>query len=211
MATKLFPTLACIGAALLLSGCPMDCGDNLYAFRVKMTVRPEQEVYRLGDTLWIEADNPNVFHDDQTGQSVSLAGHSLGVSIKMVLFKADSTYPDDAAHHFDVVVRHGKQVSGGRLEERAPNYGKHFEFVETGDRFLFNVGVICRQAGIYCFYTSNSSNILISGGRTCDRASIAMPIVNEEKNLHFLQDLYYKGAPIYEGDRTNGYCFQVIE
>ncbi|MCZ8022828.1 MAG: hypothetical protein O9294_13765 [Cytophagales bacterium] len=53
MVTKALSLFSIIGASFLFWGCPSDCFDAEYNFRLTLAIEPESDTIKVGETIWV--------------------------------------------------------------------------------------------------------------------------------------------------------------
>jgi hypothetical protein len=211
MKNNFFLNLACVATIFLFTGttCNKDypadpCANTGYSFAVTSEWSPQREVYRIGDTIVINASFSKSLTDLRSNMSVNyLNANSIGGSL--FIYELDSVQHIllGAIPKFNFV-----QIIG--ITSAYPNninIIKSTAYTETANSYNFKLGVVAKSKGLYAIYLGDlrSSGIV---GKDCSSAFFANTLTNTNKNLNLYQSAMNTLPTLqYEIDRF--YCFRV--
>jgi hypothetical protein len=194
---------------LLFAKCNKDktgCLSNIttYSFSANAEWNPQQEVYNIGDTVYLNSLIPKMITDNISNTLVNYS-NSTGI------------YSDLGIAYLDTVTRQALPAKDsfkfisliGSFVERTinKNQGINFLYSETATNYQFKGAVVCLKKGIYSFSVDNCISAGISG-KNCTKASFNMTITNTDKHLHLHQ--YALGVnPNDPFLQQHGYDFRV--
>ncbi len=142
-----------------------------YTFTEKLDLYPEQKIYQLGDTIWIQHLNPaNTVYDNHTNQNFSV--DTLEINFGPI-FSATYNLPFDNSGTFCNFIFQGVNV------------GSHFNHAfgcNNGGSFNFKVGMVLNKIGIF--------SIDLNGSRPVTSCNHIGPYVNGEGFPYSF--IYYK-------------------
>lgn len=202
MATKLLPvaTFILLYVATVFATCkkPRDCTQNNYAFELSAKVYPDLDSIRVGDTTWIEIDEPVTLQDVFTSASINYSGAiNLGAIIGFQEIIGSTPQIVSVANDFNFKLINGTEVGSSDTQ-----LFREYQFAEKSNRFLFRLGIIPRRAGIFRFNLGSAANVYRANDQ-CSKASFSFNIKNS--NQHFY--LYPNGGGATSGGGT--YYFKV--
>jgi len=158
--------------------------QTAYSFVVSSEWSPQNEVYNVGDTIYLTS----VFSKtlvDQINPSMTIEyGNAVGIngSINIVYLDTITHQPLPAKNSFDFV-----SISGN-FKERSINMdiGISIGYTETSTTYQFKGAIICKRKGIYGF---SVSDLLSPGlkGKNCTKAGFSMSVTNTDKHLYLHQ------------------------
>ncbi|MCY7293405.1 MAG: hypothetical protein LH615_14595 [Ferruginibacter sp.] len=179
--------------------------STAYSFKVTADWTPQQEVYNIGDTIFLNSEFPKILTDYTTinsqqinyGNSIGIAGNLSTGQIDTVSHKVLS-----AASKFSYISYIGitTDISG------TPENGKNILFAEQANTYKFKLGLIVKQKGIFLLGIPN----LLSQGiinENCTNASFEMSVTNSDKHISLYQ--YALGFPPDADALKRIYCFRV--
>jgi hypothetical protein len=200
--------LACCYMAFIQATCnkKVDCLNAVYTFAVTAKVYPDMENINIGDTIWVELDEPNMFEDLQSGKTIDFSqAANLGLGIALDRFTGgDLLNPGTvaAAAAFSIHVREGTQLSSLQ-----PERIRSFNFSEQAGRYRLKIAVVPSQAGTYSLGISDASNVFRKNDH-CTKAGFKITLANTTQHLH----LYEQNRPGYTPSAyevVHMYCFKV--
>ena len=176
-----------------------------YNFAVTAQWLPQQEVYAVGDTIYLMSTFPKILNDQINASLVIDYSNSVGIG------------GDVAISYLDTILRQAVPAKDsfsllsitGSFLERAFNQsaGVNFNYEETSQNYSFKGALICNKKGIYGIGISDlSSNGL--RGKKCTNAGFSLAVINTEKHLYLHQ--YALGVNINDPYlQQKGYDFRV--
>lgn len=158
------------------------CVFGSYSFSVTSEWSPQQEIYKVGDTIFLSSTFPKSLNDQIDTSLVINYSNSTGVVGDLGIFYLDSLThkPVPAKDSFSFFSNIGKFVERP-FNQR--NGGINIFYRETADSYSFNGQIICNSKGIYTFTISDLFSRGING-RNCTKAGFIMHLLNSERNLH---------------------------
>ena len=184
----------------------LDCFGAKYSFSVNVKAYPNNDSIRIGDTIWIELNEPVSLTDHTSGNNINYSGaENLGMGITIDEFVGGSvnepgTVP--AATKFYFQLEMGSPIQN-TLVERV----RSFNFSETQGNYRFKVGIVPKQKGIYGVAISNAANVYRNNDK-CTKANFNIIFANTNQHLYFYES-NRPGYTISEYEKTHLYCFKV--
>lgn len=178
--------------AMFLNSCGKitGCADTSYRFMIGVKIHPNKETLLLGDTLWFEVDAPTTLKDVATGKLTDYSGAlNLGSAVGFGKITANNVV--FSANSFDYKLLTGTNVNNPNTVQI-----REFLFTQINDRYVFKLGVVPKEKGVFGIDFSNSVNVY----RKSDRCTKALFYINFENTPH-----HYHLNPITGSDTTNNY------
>lgn len=209
MATNLIRTALLITAVqyILAASCnkdsPRQCRGG-YVFPATSEWSPQQETYRIGDTLYLTSTIPKLLTDQINTSIVIDYNNSVGIggdlSIRFLDSIARTASPGKDSFEFVSFV--------GTFQERTFNKesGINMLYFENFTYYQFKGAVICKKKGVYGIGVGN----LISGGlrgQNCSNANFEMTVTNTQKNLSIWENAL--NITIDNDGERKGFAFRV--
>jgi hypothetical protein len=177
---------------------------SVYSFSANAEWNSQQEVYNIGDTIFLNSIIPKMITDNISNTLVNYS-NSTGI------------YGDISIAYLDTITRQAlpgkdsfKFISLiGSFVERPinKNLGINFLYSETATNYQFKGAVVFLKKGIYMFSVDNCISAGLNG-KNCTKASFNMTITNTDKHLHLHQ--YALGVnPNDPFLQQHGYDFRV--
>lgn len=202
---RLTVILATIYLVTSYAGCKKrtDCKQNIYSFEAFFKLYPNKDSVQLNDTIWLELTTPTHLNDLSTNQTIDYSGAvNLGTNISFDKLLGDHDVQFCAAC-FELKVVTGSFVPDNLLPER----NKDYLFVEGNGQYQFNLAIIPKTRGLFCFGVGNASSVYRQSDK-CTKASFDLTFKNTNQHLY----LYEQSRPGYtpsEYERRHVYCFTV--
>ncbi len=120
------------------------CAETVYSFEMGVRAYPDEDSVNLGDTIWFEISEPVTQVDIISGKTVDYSGaENLGSSLGFE--KLDSNqFTIKAANYFDYILIKGKEIPS-----IDPELFKEYLFAEENRFYLFKLGIVPKESGIY--------------------------------------------------------------
>lgn len=197
-----------IAITLLCYGCPSPCPMTAnYNFHASMSVFPGRDSLEQGDTIFFKSLVSAKMHNLLNDSLIRFDGAlNFGATLRIGRLKYTSDTIIDAVNSFLYQPIVGRIYTVSKL---APNRVKQLLYEEQNNYYVLRFGLITKDTGTYVVSISDAINVTRNKKNNCERANIKITIQNEDKHLNYLRDLYYKGQPIAEVDKTHSYCFVV--
>jgi hypothetical protein len=176
-----------------------DCAENVYSFGLGIRAYPDKDSIHVGDTVWFEINEPTTLKDLQSGTDVDYSGaENLGSFVSFSeLVNADPKWID-AASKFSFKLNQGSDVTSANF-----GLGREYIFDERNGRYVFKLGIIPKQNGIFSILFSNAANVYRNNNK-CPKASFGLNFVNTDQ--HYYLSPFYTGGPTPVG---GDYYFKV--
>jgi hypothetical protein len=177
-----------------------DCRGAVYNFEIGIRAFPDKDSIRVGDTLWLEVNEPTTLNDVQTGRAIDYSGAAnLGSAIGFQGFsETDGQFTTEAVQQFTFVLAQGVEVAN-----RSPGLYKEYFFAEIGDRYAFMLGIVPKEKGTYSIVFSNAASVYRHNDR-CTKANFALNFKNTDQ--HYYLNPNFQGGPTPVG---GDYYFKV--
>ena len=180
------------------------CTNGGYAFAVTSEWSPQREVYNIGDTIFINSafsknlidliGNFNVDYSNAKSIGGNLFVHEMDSVQHVVL---------DAVQKFNFIQQVGTVSNNSQQANRI----KDIFYFESSTSYIFKMGIIPKNKGLYVIFISNLNSQGIIG-KNCTNADFANTLSNTNKNLNLFQYAMNRPpASQFEIDRI--YCFRV--
>lgn len=178
--------------------------NTTYNFAVTSEWSPQNEIYNIGDTLFLNSNFPKTLAD-QTNPSLSINySNSVGIAGNLIILKIDTV-----THAFiDAVNIFNYFVTSGQLTNSAtkPLRIKDYHYAELSSTYDLRAGIVAREKGIFLLYVSDCFSNGIAG-KNCTRAGFTMTVTNSDKHYSLYQ--YAMTQLPDEIQKKTMYCFRV--
>lgn len=180
---RLFIFALLFGSFLLLNfKChkSVDCFEAKYSFTMDFTARPDKDSIRVGDTIWLQTSSSTTALDYLSGNLVDYSkAVNLGTAISFYAYSVSSNkFIIEAGKKFDFFVVDGKEVSSIN-----PNTTHEFLFKEVDNKYMFNLGIVSKETGIFRFGLSNAADVYRTDNK-CTKATFTMNFKNTNQHFH---------------------------
>lgn len=141
------------------------CANTVYNFEIGIKAYPDLDTIHVADTLWFEINSSTTFTDLASNNNVDYSGSkNLGSAMGFgQFFGKDSV--KDAANSFEYILVKGQNVNNPFVLKI-----REYLFVEQNNSYLFKLGVIPKEKGIFGIGFSNAANVFRSNDQ-CTKAS----------------------------------------
>lgn len=183
MATKHFSIaiLLIIATASIFSTCKkggFGCANTVYTFDLGIKAYPDFETIHLGDTIWLELNAPTSLTDITSNQVIDYSGTAnLGSAIGFGQFVGRDTVIE-AANFFDY-----KLINGINVNNPSVSKIREYLFVEQQNQYLFKLGIVPKQKGIFGIGLSNAANVFRRNDN-CTKASFNINFKNTKQHYY---------------------------
>ena len=173
-----------------------------YSFNVTCEFTPQQEIYNVGDTIFITSTFSRSLLNVISGQQINYS-NSVGIGGDIGI-----AYPDSVTRQNKPAKDSFNYISFiGTFLPRPinQNQGINTKYLESSD-YQFRGGIICKRAGVYAI----SVDDLISqglNGQNCTNATFNMLVTNTDKHTNIYESILGITLDQYSVDRI--YCFKV--
>lgn len=184
----------------------LDCASTIHSFAINAKAYPSKDSINIYDTLWIEINQAVSLIDNVSGNTIDYTNaENLGMVTTIDEFVGGSinnpgTIP--AANKFNFEIQSGNLLQNTFIERV-----RSFNFLEKQGIYLFKVGIVPHQKGIYGIAISNAANVYRKNDK-CTKASFAITFKDTDQHLY----LYQQNRPDYtisEYEKTHLYCVKV--
>lgn len=178
--------------------------NSVFNFSTTAQWNPQQEVYNIGDTVYLNSIIPKMITDNISNTLIDYSnstGIGSDISINYLDTITRQAIPAKDSFRFISLI--------GNFVERTinKNQGINFLYSETPTNYQFRGAVVCLKKGIYGFSVDNCISDGLRG-KNCTKASFNMTISNSDKHLHLHQ--YALGVnPNDPFLQQHGYDFRV--
>lgn len=175
------------------------CAENIYSFEIGVKAYPDNETMNVGDTLWLEINEPTTLSDTRTGRSIDYS-NAENLSSNLGFSKLNESVPkwEDAADEFNYLLSEGSEI--GPI---SPSLQREYRFAEKSGKYTLKVGIIPKSQGIFNVVFGNAANVY----RTSDRCTKAAFTINfKETDQHYNLSPFFTGGPTPVG---GDYYFKV--
>ncbi len=154
------------------------CANTVYTFETGVKVYPDKSDFNVGDTLWLDLNIPTSETDIGTGKIIDYSGAAnLGTTIGFSKIVTKDSFVT-AANFFDYLVISGKLVPNQNVAQI-----REFNFAEQTARYIFRIGIIPKQKGVFGLGISNAANVYRSSDY-CTKASFLISIVHSQQHFY---------------------------
>jgi hypothetical protein len=164
--------------------CKKDCVMANYTFKLGVKAFPNLDSVFIGDTIWLDVNEPTTLRNIETGTLVSFNNATnLGSNIgfQEVL---SATQFRNAANDFKFKIIFGIETANTN-----PQLFRDYLFAEQNGRYLFKLGIVPLVVGVYRLGFGNAANV-VRNNSPCERASFQIDF--QQTDQHFY--LYPGGA-----------------
>lgn len=143
------------------------CLDIQYSFAITSEWSPQQEIYHVGDTIYLTSIFPKLLTDQVNSSVVVNYSNSVGIQGDLGIGYLDTItdQPIPARDSFQIFSLKGS------FSERpgSQNVGLNFNYYENSENYEFRAAFVCRKIGIY---TIGLSDLFSNGlrGENCTNA-----------------------------------------
>ncbi len=178
---------------------PFGCAGAVYNFEMGIKAFPDKDSIHIGDTVWLLIDEPTTLKEVQTGRVIDYSGAAnLGSAIGFQTFSLDrGQFTVDAAQKFNFSI-----VQGVETANVNPALYHEYLFSEVNNRYIFKLGVIPKEKGLFRLVFSNAANVYRKNDK-CTKANFTLNFNNT--NQHYYLNPNYQGGTFVGGD----YYFKV--
>jgi hypothetical protein len=194
-----------VAVSLLLQRCSctktgLDCAQTKYNFELNVRAYPDKDSIAVGDTVWLEVNSPTQFKDAATGQMIDYSkAVNLGSGVTFSALSSINQFTINSVNKFDFVLKEGIELRRGYNN----GLGNEYQFIGKNNLYVFLLGIVAKEKGIYSIVFSNAANVYRSNDN-CTKAGFNIVFANT--NQHYpLNPFYIPGTNPRGGD----YYFKV--
>jgi hypothetical protein len=172
----------------------VDCARVKHGFELSLTAYPDRDTVKTFDTIWFEVNEPTTLKDAFTGQMMDYSGaENLGSTISFSALSSSGQFTVKAANRFNYIV-----VEGREIQSVDATLYKDFFFIEKNGRYVFKLGIIPKDTGLYSILFSNAANVYRSNDK-CTKAGFGLNFNNTNQH-YYLNPFYIPGTNPKGGD-----------
>lgn len=177
-----------------------NCAQTTYELSAAMKVTPEKSTFNIGDTIWLEMNQPVQMIDNFSQKTIDFYGaQNFGTVLYFLGFNESESFP--AAENFEFILPIGSFV--GEIRERR---FQEFLFIESSGYYKFRLGMVVKKLGYFYFVFSDSENTF-TNKNMCEKARVKLQLTNSNKNLDLLDRVNPEMYIPYKS--TSLFAFQV--
>lgn len=170
-----------IATATTFSKCQkggLGCARTVYNFQMEIQAYPDNSSIKIDDTLWLEINAPTSLPDITKGKTVDYSGSkNLGTAIGFGQFFGKDSIKD-AANLFEYKLINGREVNNPFTTKI-----REYLFDEQNGRYIFKLGIIPKEKGIFGIGFSNAANVFRKTDN-CTKANFEMDFANTVQHFY---------------------------
>jgi hypothetical protein len=192
--------LLLIGIASLQFQCNkgLRCAETVYGFGISIKAYPDNEILKIGDTLWFDINEATTLKDG-TGNMVDYSGAvNLGCVVNFDRLSPANQFTEASADRFRFLLNKGQQT-----QSIDATFAREYLFREENGLYLFQLGIIPKDTGTFRVLFSDAANVYRKQDK-CTKATFSLLFKNT--------DQHYYLSPFYNGDTSlvgRDYYFKV--
>lgn len=178
-----------LAVALNFSTCTprFDCANTTYNFEIGVKAYPDEDSIHVGDTIWFEINESTALKDIQSGKIIDYSGAiNLGSAIGFGKYMGINN-ATEAANSFNYILITGILVNNPNTLQI-----REFLFVQQNDRYLFKLGIIPKEVGVFGVGFSNAANVYRKND-ACTKANFTINF--KGTNQHYYLNPNFQGGP----------------
>lgn len=204
MAIKAFPfaVLLLVAISTIFSTCKKNfgCANSTYSFEAGIRIYPDKDSINIGDTLWMEMNEPTTFLDLGSGLNVNYDNaENLGTTLRLIELLENSKF-QGAYKKFKLKLEFGQNVQN--LTDTSSL--KEYLFIERNNKYIFRLGFVPNQKGIFRISFGNAQNVYRKNDK-CTKAGFVLKLKQTNSHAYFNNTNF----PGIITDSTKLYCFKV--
>lgn len=174
-----------IAISLLLQGCNctktgLDCAQTKYNFELNVRAYPDKDSIAVGDTVWFEINSPTQFKEIATGQTIDYSkAANLGSGVAFSALSISNEFTVNSVDKFNYVLKDGIELRYGYSN----GLGNEYQFIEKNSRYLFLLGIVAKEKGIYRIIFSNAGNVYRSNDN-CTKAGFTINFKDTDQHIY---------------------------
>jgi hypothetical protein len=156
----------------------LDCANTVYSFEMGIKAYPDKDSINVGDTIWLEVNEPTTLKDALSGRVIDYSGVvNLGTAISFAKLIAVSQTNDQVAANFKFILLQGNEIA-------RPDTAKYreFNFRELNGFYKFQLAIIPKETGVFKMFVSSAANVYRKNDK-CTKAGFTINF--KETNQHF--------------------------
>jgi hypothetical protein len=178
------------------------CKPKTHSFVLGIKAYPDADSIKIGDTLWLEVNEPTTLFDRVSSAPVDYSkAKNLGTSIAFGKLLGIGLFEDQNASKFAYILKVG-------IPDQRPDSSKYrdYLFSELNGKYQFKLGIIPKEKGVFKMFVSNASNVFRKN-EECTKAGFQINFT--QTNTHY----YLNKVVAPDVDLTGpggAYLFKVI-
>jgi hypothetical protein len=178
-----------------------DCRESIYSFAIAIKAYPDKDSINIGDTIWLEINEPTTLNDIQTGRMIDYSGAAnLGTAIGIAELISANTTNTAGNTFFKFFIADGKEILRSDT-----NKFREYSFIEISNRYEFKLGLIPQKKGVYKMFISNASNVFRTTNK-CTKAGFGITFKDTDQHF-YLNEVSFPG--IILSGKNGVYFFKV--
>jgi hypothetical protein len=170
----------------------LDCTKVQNEFVLPVKSYPNKDSINLGDTIFLEINESISFVDIRTNQTITFNGaENLGSAIGFQMYDSVTKNWLDAVDQFFFFLTKGRESANTNNK-----LYKEYLFSEQNGLYLFKLGVVPKQNGLFRLVFSNSNNTYRKDDK-CTKANFTINFKETNHNRHLVG---YTGPDVQGGD-----------
>ena len=165
-----------------------DCANTVYSFSSEIKAYPDHDSINIGDTLFLELNQPIISRDVNSGTEVNYTNAAnFGTAIGFAEFTSPNNINTEVASKFKYALIRGiEQVRPDSIKFR------EFRFVETDQFYKFKLALVPKFRGVFKMFVSNAANVYRIDDK-CTKAGFAINFTNTNQHL-YLNEVSFPGV-----------------
>lgn len=196
--------LFCMASLFIMHcGCKklrLDCKTVKYNFQLPAKAYPDTDSIKIGDTLWLEIDEPTILKDGISSSNIDYSGtENLGtvIGFDQLLGVGKLVYAIDKFH---VTAIKGQKLNQTTIDAE-------YRFIEEDKRFKFKLAIQPKEAGVFRLIIGNSNNTYRKSDK-CTKANFNIEFKDTQLHAYFY-NVFDPNAIIDASNKGNVYYFKV--
>ena len=171
---------------------PIDCANTIYSFELAVKAFPNKDTIGIGNTIWLEINEPTLIRDGITGEMIDYSGTSnLGSAVSFLYWDKQLNTWVESSSRFNYLLKKG-------IELRKTSLVIEYRFIEENGHYLFKLGVIPKEIGLHVLLFSNSNNTYRNSDK-CTKAGFTINFRNTDQH-YYLSPSYTGQTGLVGGD-----------
>lgn len=179
----------------------LGCANTVYNFQLFADVFPDKDSVHIGDTIWLEVNSTTMFRDINSNVVVDYShAMNLGSAIGFGEYSIINN-PIFAANSFRDILLTGSNVNNPNIEQI-----REYLFSEQNNRYVFKLGIVAQQPGIFGIGFSNARNVYRESDK-CTKANFQIILENTRHHYYLNPNI---NSSNFDTTKTSGiYYFKV--
>lgn len=158
----------------------LDCANTKYSFSMGIKAYPDRDSIQIGDTIWLEVNEPTTLKDVLTNNMVNYSGaENLSTTIGIAELISVNNVDVKGNTFFNFFVQSGNEIS-----RPDTNNFREYRFHEVNNNYQIKLGIIPTKAGVYKLFVGSAANVYSSNDR-CTKATFTINFKETNQHLYF--------------------------